>query len=427
MNVAVPSLARLRAGFCLGWRVLVILALGALQGALGGCTAWQAPERVDTASLQRRAVSATVQDVRLSAAVLSADDSRQMFGADINGTGVQPVWVEVENRTSHTLWLLRTGTDPDYFSPLEVAWSLHAPWAGPTNAALDAHLEAFSFENPILPGATRAGIIFTNPQRRTRLFNVDLLGQRMMIPFTLFLPVPDDVRNDQEMQMLVRRAEAPAVEYSEPDAFRAALEQLPCCAMGADGMAAADPLNVVLIGTFADIAAVLTRRGFRREAQELDRTQRLFGRPPDAVIRKRVQGGAPANWMRLWVAPLRYQGQLVFLVQAGRPIGGRFAVAAGKDLVLHPDVDETRNLLIQDLLYSGGLAQLGFVAGVGLATVAQPRHSLAGTTYHTDGLRAVIFFATRPLALSDVRLLDWVPYLERRETGTAAGTTNGQP
>jgi hypothetical protein len=90
-------------------------------------------------------------------------------------------------------------------------------------------------------------------------------------------------------------------------------------------------------------------------------------------------------------------------------------------------VDEARNLLIQDLLYSGGLAQLGFVAGVGLAPVAQPRASLAGTTYHTDGLRAVMFFATRPLALSDVRLLDWVPYLERRETGTAARTTNGQP
>jgi hypothetical protein len=35
--------------------------------------------------------------------------------------------------------------------------------------------------------------------------------------------------------------------------------------------------------------------------------------------------------------------------------------------------------------------------------------------------------STRPLALSDVQLLDWVPSLERRETSTAARTTNGQP
>ena len=427
MNGAAPLPARLPEGFCLGWRMLVILACGALQVALGGCAAWKAPERVDTAALRERAVSATAQDVRLSAAVLSADDSRQMFGADVNGTGVQPVWVEVENRTPYTLWLLRAGTDPDYFSPLEVAWSLHAPLAGATNAALDAHLEALSFKNPILSGATRAGILFTNPQRHTRLLNVDFLGQRTMIAFTLFLPVPDAVPDEQARQMLVHLTDAPAVDYREPDAFRAALEQLPCCATGPNGMAAADPLNVVLIGTFADIAAAVTRRGFRRDAQALDRTQQLFGRPPDAVVRKSGQGGVPANWMRVWVAPLRYQGQPVFLVQAGRPVGGRFTVAEGKDLVLHPDVDEARNLLIQDLLYSGGLAQLGFVAGVGSATVAQPRHSLAGTTYHTDGLRAVMFFATRPLALSDVRFLDWVPYLERHETGTAAEHTHGQP
>ena len=38
-----------------------------------------------------------------------------------------------------------------------------------------------------------------------------------------------------------------------------------------------------------------------------------------------------------------------------------------------------------------------------------------------------MFFATRPLALSDVRFLDWVPYLERHETGTAAEHTHGQP
>ena len=239
--------------------------VGALQVALGGCAAWKAPERVDAAALRGRAVSATAQDVRLSAAVLSADDSRQMFGADVNGTGVQPVWVEVENRTPYTLWLLRAGTDPDYFSPLEVAWSLHAPLAGATNAALDAHLEGAQFQEPDSVRGNACGHPLYQPQRHTRLLNVDFLGQRTMIAFTLFLPVPDAVPDEQARQMLVRLTDAPTVDYREPDAFRAALEQLPCCATGPNGMAAADPLNVVLIGTFADIAAAVTRRGFREE------------------------------------------------------------------------------------------------------------------------------------------------------------------
>jgi hypothetical protein len=36
MNGAAPLPARLPEGFCLGWRMLVILACGALQVALGG-------------------------------------------------------------------------------------------------------------------------------------------------------------------------------------------------------------------------------------------------------------------------------------------------------------------------------------------------------------------------------------------------------
>jgi len=40
---------------------------------------------------------------------------------------------------------------------------------------------------------------------------------------------------------------------------------------------------------------------------------------------------------------------------------------------------------------------------------------LGGARYQTDGLRAVLFLATRPLSLSDVELLDWAPYLEAPE------------
>ena len=148
--------------------------------------------------------------------------------------------------------------------------------------------------------------------------------------------------------------------------------------------------------------------------------QQVFGRPPDVVLRKQAQAGAPSTSMRVWLAPIRFDGRSS-LPRAGRAAGRRAlrTPRRGRASSCMSDVDEARNLLIQDMMYSGGLEKLGFVTGVGAASETQPRTALDGARYHTDGLRAVLFFATRPLSLSDVEFLDWVPYLERREA--AAG------
>ena len=99
-------------------------------------------------------------------------------------------------------------------------------------------------------------------------------------------------------------------------------------------------------------------------------------------------------------------------------MGGRFTESESKALILHPNVDEVRNVLIQDLLYSGGLGKLGFVTGVGAVSAAQPRSSLDKAQYYTDGLRAVLFLVTRPVALSGVQILDWHPALKDLEKAT---------
>ena len=138
----------------------------ALLLVLASCATWTAPTNVDDAPLRERAVSATKRDVHVSAAVLGSEDSKRMFGADVNKTNVQPLWIEVQNRTSQPLWLLQSGTDPDYFSPLEVAWSMHTLLGGATNASIDDHFNKLGFRNPIPAGETRSGILFTNPDRR---------------------------------------------------------------------------------------------------------------------------------------------------------------------------------------------------------------------------------------------------------------------
>ncbi len=392
----------------------------ALLCVAGCATTWQPPVDANADALHARAVTRSVQDVRVSAAVLSAEDSRRMLGADILETGVQPIWIEVQNNSQQALWLLRAGVDPDYFSPLEVAWSLHAKLDKESNARIDDEFRALEFANPIAPGETRSGVVFTNPQPQTRVLNVDLVASRLLLPFSLFLPVPGSAGNDIIEQLSTLYTDVQVTDYEDSEALRAALEKLPCCAADGQGAAEGDPLNLVVVGDLADIGAAVSRRGFRRDARGVDEAQQVYGRPPDVVLRKYAQGGTPPLWVRAWLAPIRFHGSPVFVAQVGRARGGRFVAGDAPSPMLHPDVDEARNLLIQDLLYSGGFAKLGFVEGVGDVPADTPRRTAQGATYSTDGLRAVIFLATRPLGLSEVELLDWTPYIERREAAAAA-------
>ena len=121
----------------------------------------------------------------------------------------------------------------------------------------------------------------------------------------------------------------------------------------------------------------------------------------------------------MWVAPLRYQGQAVFVVQAGRRQGWRMETVVEDDLILNPKVDEVRNLFIQDMAYSSGLRKIAFVDGVGATEPGESRSSLGDTSYQTDGLRAVLFFVTRPQSLSNIEFLDWHPILKLREKDAA--------
>jgi hypothetical protein len=401
-----------------------IALLIVVAGTMSACATWQPPSDTGDAALRARSFAQSNRGVRVSAAVLGPEDSVRMLGTDVTTTGVQPVWIEVRNETDQVLWLLRSGTDPDYFSPLEVAWSSHITLGGKTNERIDEHFDRMAFPNPIPAHGASSGILFTNPQPVRKLLNVDLLGNRTMVPFTLLLPVPGDAAN---MQDVVHRYEdAEVTSYDDPEGLRKALENLPCCATTATGRADGAPLNVILIGQLDDVAAAGSRRGFRRSQPETGMTLQVFGRPQDLYFRKRAQAGASAIGLRLWRAPISFRGQLVFLVQAARPVGGRFLPEGTREVRLHPDVDEVRNSLIHDFMYSGGLEKLAFVSGVGAVPAAQPRQIPGAGSYFTDGKRVVLFLGTRPLTFSDVEVLDWEPVPQEPAAGPPHARSNAE-
>ncbi len=102
---------------------------------LSGCATWTVPIDTGDTPLRSRAVTEAKPGVRVSAAVLGPEDCVRMLGRDVTADGVQPVWIEVTNDTESVLWLLRSGADPDYFSPLEVAWSAHGSAVAPNQCA----------------------------------------------------------------------------------------------------------------------------------------------------------------------------------------------------------------------------------------------------------------------------------------------------
>ena len=162
----------------LGCTWLVVVSI-----ALAGCATWTAPVDTSDVPLRARAVTESKRDVQLSATVLGADDSLRLFGTDVTAAGVQPVWIEVRNDTDQVFWLLRSGTDPDYFSPLEVAWSAHFKFRGATNARIDEHFERLAFPNPIPPRGTSSGVLFTTRNWSTSC-QCRPARQQADIPFT---------------------------------------------------------------------------------------------------------------------------------------------------------------------------------------------------------------------------------------------------
>jgi hypothetical protein len=54
----------------------------------------------------------------------------------------------------------------------------------------------------------------------------------------------------------------------------------------------------------------------------------------------------------------------------------------------------------------------GFIDGVTPVNDEQLRDRPGKYTYHTDGLRAVLFITNRTVSLSDIKFLDWALPLE---------------
>lgn len=388
-----------------------------------GCATFN-PRPIDEVSFKQRALTQTKGKIRVTAAVLGAEESKTVFGVTLYRRSIQPVWLEIENNAEQAVWFLPAGLDRDYFPPLEVAYMHHFSFAKKANRKMDRYFYDQSMGNYVAPGSVRSGFVFTNLDMGTKGFNVDLIGEDDRIrTFTFFISVPGLRVDHREVEWEKLYSKNEIVDYDEMG-LRKVLDNLPCCTTDKDPNKNGDPLNLIIIGHGEDVHHALIRSKWDETEtasavsksstaakqswqHRYEPVKPLYysGRSQDAAFRKSRKAADERNQIRLWLSPMTFDGMPVWVGQISRIVSPRNFFKTS--YIIEPNVDEARTYLIQDLLYSQGVAKFGYVKGVGVVPPAQPRKNLNNDYYFTDGYRIVLWLASEPVSFTEVEFIEW--------------------
>jgi hypothetical protein len=398
--------------------------------------------RPEEVSFLKRAVVQQDDDLVVSVAVLDDRESQQFFGVPLARRGIQPVWLEITNRSPQPFRLRLASLDPGYYPPLEAAFVNHfrigrrllgfgmlacfflplfpvLPFKVIGARLANRRMNAFFQEHGIgcgliKPGSKLAGFVFTSLDEGTKQFSVRLQGAAGAKDFPFSIPVPGLRVDHQRKQFEALANNAEAIECDEAE-LRKRLEALPRTTTNKQASAEGDPLNLVVVGDFDTILNAFGARWDETEIISLESFWRTFkafslhgryryspvsslyvsGRCQDFALQRARQTINERLHLRLWITPLRFGGKAVWIGQISRDIGVRFTTKTW-NLTTHkidPNVDDARDYLLDDLMEAGRLKLAAYVAGAAAADRAAPRHNLTGDPYFTDGLRAVAVFS----------------------------------
>ncbi len=354
------------------------------------------PVPLDELTFQDRVETQEAGGLRVSVSVLSREEAKQAFGVGLHKRGIQPIWLEIENKTGKPFWFMMSGIDPNYFSAHEAAYMNHFFMGGQTNREMDAYFSDLGLDQSVQPGQTNTGFAFTNETVGTKQVRVKLYSNKDVRTFDFYVSVPG-VASGWDWEELLALVEETEVDIKTEAELQAALRALPCCTQRADGSGEGDPLNLVMIGGVPTLKAFIQsgwdHTAFQRDFRALFGAAYLYGREPDVQFRKSRRRVDSMNLVRLWVSPIKYRGEIVIVGSVSRSID--------------PNVDEAVLYVVEDLATAETVQRFGRVAGVGAVSRAAPRRNFANAAYWTSGYRAVLQMTDDPTRLEDVNFYDW--------------------
>ena len=381
--------------------ILLVILLCLTSGCIGRPFQPQ-PEAIKT--FQLRAASQSQDDVRVTAAVPSPEETLALFDLDLYSRGIQPVWLEVENNSSDRLRFAPTSLDREYFSPLEVSYTHRSGRSDAARAAMDRYLHDSAMPRQIPPKTTLSGFVFTHSSPGTKGFSIDLFGASGGgYAFTFFIPVPGFTPDHAEISAANLYPAEQRREYRLEE-FKTVASEQPQRADKQNNPGTGRPINLLFVGEAKDLLHALLRAGWYEVPQptgaaEIAQAQYLDGRVADAVLRKRRQGKTERNELLLWLSPMIVEGKPVWWVQTNQFFSNWLGQTA-----LDPDVDDATAYLLQDMWYSQGLAGYAWTAGI---AYKGKENNLFVTPFFTSGRRAVLWLSANPVSMLETKRLDF--------------------
>ncbi len=371
---------------------------------------------VDKAAFLDRIVTQQQGAVRISATVPTAEEVIAITGLDLYARGIQPVWLRVENNDSRQVRVALLSIDSEYYSPMEVAWYFRKGYSKDGKKAMERWLYEHGMPRIVPPGESRSGLVFTHLAEGTKGFNVDAYTTRQSFNFTFFVTMP----GFEPDYMDVRFAELYSddeIRVVDVPGLRTLLNDVDCCSVDSDGQAGGDPFNVVFVGTPGALRRALLRSQWqetRSGSAESALARRHFyrGRIPDGTFHKSRPDGSEQKELRIWLSPLRVGETPVWFAQASYNMSGTSRAQSYEEYQIDPDVDDARAFVLQSFWYGQSLQKFGMAAGVPVAAFDAPRQTFTGSSWFSDGGRAVLFIGEQPVALDETEILFWETFID---------------
>ena len=435
-----------------------------LSLAFSGCVRYR-PHITDRTSFMERAQTQTRNNLTVTLTVLSDKEAKKFFGAPLSKKGIQPLWLEINNRSNSTYFFIPRDMDPNYYSPEEAAYMAHYKQSGhfleegllsvlffPALALLPVNyflvrranrkmnhiFDDVSMHSYVIqPGKKRAGFLYTSVDQGTKHVKVDLLGDKKREIFNFAVKVPG-IKSDYTTKDFANRYSKDAiVEYTDKD-FPKYLEQLPCCVTNKKGTQTGDPLNLVVIGEFEDLITIfgfsswdetsaltpgsgltMAKAFFTGENDRYSPVSPLYyrGHPQDIAFQKTRNSINQRLHFRLWYTPIRYNGKPVWMGAISRDIGVKFTFTTWY-LTTHkidPNLDDSRDYLFAELIDMEKVSKYGFVENVALKQPGHENKNLTNDPYFSDNQRLVIKLSVEDTPLTPFpwgRLSEDIPLQE---------------
>lgn len=208
-------------------RYLSIIVLFSV--AIHGCASYN-PDPSSESLFLVRVETEIENNVRVKAAVPSSEETKQIFGVDLYRHGVQPVWIEIENKSEEQIWFLPVGLDPMYFTPFEAAFVSHFQSSSTANEKMNLYFFERGQDTYIPAGSVREGYVFTNLDEGTKIFNVDLEGEDGQVAaFTFYISVPGIKVDHHKVDFNSLYPADTWQNFEDEEGLIEYLQKLPCC------------------------------------------------------------------------------------------------------------------------------------------------------------------------------------------------------